>query len=119
MNSKQFVDRYDPLNQGYIKHKQNQYKHYYQEKLSLEPYTEELFWEKLVHLGWRKSITEPKIDEGLGTKPVECLVLVCPDCELAITKIILKNSPSLNSFLDVEQHITIHKRYCKATDKAE
>ena len=44
MNNKQFIDRYDDLNQGYIKHKQTQYKHYKEPNL---PYSEELFWNRV------------------------------------------------------------------------
>lgn len=116
MGKGQFIDLYAEINKGYIRHKQNHYKHY---SSTNQVYTEELFWEKLVHLGWRKSTTDLKIAESLGVKPAECLVLVCPDCELAITKVVLKNSPTIDSFLNVDKHITIHNKNCKATGKAD
>jgi hypothetical protein len=102
MNNKQFIDRYDDLNQGYIKHKQTQYKHYKEPNL---PYSEELFWNKLVHLGWRKDYTT-----------TECLVLVCSVCEVAITKVVLKHNVDIKPLLNVEDKVQLHKAaYCKAT----
>jgi len=107
MNGRQFTNRYDNLNQGYIKHKQNQYKHYYQEELSVIPYTEELFWDKLIHLGWRKDYTT-----------TECLVLVCSVCEQGITKVVLKHMTDIRPLLNVEDKIQHHKiGYCKAIAK--
>lgn len=107
MNDKQFVNRYDDLNQGYIKHKQTQYKNYYQEELNFIPYSEELFWDKLVHLGWRKDHTT-----------TEYLILVCSICEQGITKVVLKHIKDIRPLLNVEDKIQIHKAaYCKATAK--
>jgi hypothetical protein len=107
MDSKQFVDLYNDLNQGYIKHKQKQYKDYYHEQINPEPYTEELFWDELVPLGWRKDYTT-----------TECLVLVCSVCEQAITKVVLNNIIDIKPLLKVEDKIQIHKaEYCKATAK--
>jgi hypothetical protein len=102
MNNKQFIDRYDDLNQGYIQHKQEQYKHYKEPDL---PYTEKLFWDKLIHLGWRKDYTT-----------TECLVLVCSVCEVAITKVVLKHNVDIKPLLNVEDKVQLHKAaYCKAT----
>jgi hypothetical protein len=107
MKEHQFVDRYAELNPRYIKHKQDQYKNYYQEELSLIPYTEELFWDKLIHLGWRKDHTT-----------TECLVLVCPACEKAITKVVLKDNIDIRPLLKIEDKVKIHKTaYCKAIAK--
>ena len=109
MTDKQFVDRYDDLNQGYIKHKQTQYKHSYQEELSYIPYTEKLFWDKLIHLGWRKDYTT-----------TECLVLVCSACELSITKVILKDTSDVRGLLNIDERKRHHQRhYCTATGKAK
>lgn len=106
MGEHSFVDRYIELDRGYLKHKQEQYKDYKQPNL---PYTEELFWDKLVHLGWRKDHTT-----------TECLVLVCSACELSITKVVLKNTSDVRGLLSVDERKHHHQRYyCKATGKAE
>jgi hypothetical protein len=107
MKEHQFVDRYAELDPKYIKHKQNQYKNYHQEKLNFIPYTEEFFWNKLIHLGWRKDHTT-----------TERLVLVCPVCEGAITLVVLKHNVDIRLLLNIEDKIQIHKAaYCKATAK--
>ena len=102
MNEQQFVDRYSELDKQYVKHKQEQYKNYKEPNL---PYTEKLFWDKLVHLGWRKDYTT-----------TECLVLVCSVCEVAITKVVLKHNVDIKPLLNVEDKVQLHKAaYCKAT----
>ena len=106
MGEHSFVDRYVELDKQYVKHKQEQYKNYKEPNL---PYTEELFWDKLVHLGWRQEHTTP-----------ECLVLVCSACELSITKVILKDTSDVRGLLNVDERKRHHQRYyCKATGKAE
>jgi hypothetical protein len=104
MGEHSFVDRYIELDKQYIQHKQEQYKHYKEPDL---PYTEKLFWDKLIHLGWRKDYTT-----------TECLVLVCSVCEGAITKVVLKNNVNIRPLLNIENKVEIHKTaYCKATAK--
>jgi hypothetical protein len=106
MNEQQFVDRYSELDKQYVKHKQEQYKNYKKPNL---PYTEKLFWDKLIHLGWRKDHTT-----------TECLVLVCSACELSITRVVLKDASNVQGLLDVNERKRHHQRhYCKATGKAE
>jgi hypothetical protein len=71
------------------------------------PYSEELFWNKLVHLGWRKDQTT-----------TECLVLVCSVCEQGITRVVLKHNIDIRPLLNIEDKVEIHKTaYCKATAK--
>jgi hypothetical protein len=104
MNEQQFVDRYSELDKQYVKHKQEQYKNYKEPNL---PYTEKLFWDKLVNLGWRKDHTT-----------TECLVLVCPVCEGAITKVVLKHNVDIRPLLNIKDKVELHKAaYCKATAK--
>jgi hypothetical protein len=104
MNEQQFVDRYSELDKQYVKHKQEQYKNYKEPNL---PYTEKLFWDKLVNLGWRKDRTT-----------TECLVLVCPVCEGAITKVVLKHNVDIRPLLNIKDKVELHKAaYCKATAK--
>jgi hypothetical protein len=106
MNEQQFVDRYSELDKQYVKHKQEQYKNYKEPNL---PYTEKLFWDKLVHLGWRKDYTT-----------TECLVLVCSVCELSITKVILKDTSDVRGLLNVNERKRHHQmHYCKETGKTE
>ena len=106
MGEHSFVDRYIELDKQYIQHKQEQYKHYKEPDL---PYTEKLFWDKLIHLGWRKDHTT-----------TECLVLVCSACELSITKVVLKNTSDVRGLLSVDERKHHHQRYyCKATAKAK
>jgi hypothetical protein len=106
MNEQQFVDRYSELDKQYVKHKQEQYKNYKEPNL---PYTEKLFWDKLVNLGWRKDRTT-----------TECLVLVCPACELSITRVVLKDTSDVKGLLNIDERKRHHQRYyCKATGKAE
>jgi hypothetical protein len=106
MNEQQFVDRYSELDKQYVKHKQEQYKNYKEPNL---PYTEKLFWDKLVNLGWRKDYTT-----------TECLVLVCSVCELSITKVILKDTSDVRGLLNVDERKRHHQmHYCKETGKTE
>jgi hypothetical protein len=104
MGEHSFVDRYIDLNKQYVKHKQEQYKHYKEPNL---PYTEELFWDKLVHLGWRKNYTT-----------TECLVLICSACELSITKVIIKDTFDFRGLLNMDERKRHHQKYyCKTTGK--
>ena len=116
MNNNQFRDRYAEINAGYVKYKQEHYKRYYSDN---RVYTEDLFWEKLVHLGWRKSLEVVK-----DQSPLECLVLVCPECELAIAKAIIKNigigNLTITKLLNAKEDITKHQQVqCKALSKSE
>jgi hypothetical protein len=104
MGEHSFVDRYIDLDKQYVKHMHEKYKHYKEPNL---PYTEELFWNKLVHLGWRKDQTT-----------TECLVLVCSVCEQGITRVVLKHNIDIRPLLNIEDKVEIHKTaYCKATAK--
>lgn len=106
MGNGQFKDLYAEIDKGYLLHKQNQYKNY---KEPAVYYSEELFWDKLVHLGWRKDYTT-----------TECLVLVCPVCETSITKVILKHFNDIRGLLNVKDKIEHHtEHYCRAIGKAE
>jgi hypothetical protein len=115
MKEHQFVDRYAELDPNYVKHKQDHYKN--SQEQDTRVYTEKLFWDKLVHIGWRQNV-----DMSLDQTPIECLVLVCPKCEHGITKVVIKNigkgnntvSFLLNAKNKIKQHQTA---YCKATAK--
>ena len=113
MNSQQFNNLYDPVNQGYIKHKQKQYQDWHDER----PYTEELFWNTLVHLGWRQDHKEQRI--GNKTNLITQLVLECPDCSKAIKTINIKNIgqenlTTVSSLFTAKEDLEKHKNfYCQ------
>lgn len=118
MNEHQFVDRYSFVNQGYLKHKQKQYHEWRDD----EVYTEELFWNELVQLGWRQNIKEQNIIGEINL--VLQLVLECPDCGKALKTIdtlFIGHSVKVKALLMAKQDIERHQNfYCeaKATPKA-
>ena len=112
MNDHQFKDQYSPVNQGYLKHKQKQYEEWRDE----EVYTEELFWNELVQLGWRQNQKEQNINDEINL--ILQLVLECPDCSKAIKAVNIsaigqgvKVKSLLMAKLDVERHQSF---YCEA-----
>lgn len=119
MNGHQFVDRYSPVNQGYLKHKQKQYEEWRDD----EVYSEELFWNELVQLGWRQNQKEKNVvGEIILTLQ---LVLECPDCSKAIKTVdtlVIGHSVKVKVLLMAKQDIERHQDfYCeaKATPKGE
>lgn len=117
-NHGQFVDRYLEMNEGYVHHKQQQYKTYNGWQSNLPPiyYTETLFWNELIPLGWRK---DQQIAKDGST--IDSLVLVCKLCEGHITRVVRKNWTHLTNvrfMLDVKDKIEHHEEgYCKAIAK--
>ena len=114
----QFIDQYSSVNQEYLKHKQKQYDEWRDD----EVYTEELFWNELVQLGWRQNQKEKNVNgEIILTLQ---LVLECPDCSKGIKTVdtfaigySIKVKSLLMAKLEIERHQSF---YCeaKATPKA-
>jgi hypothetical protein len=118
MNGHQFIDRYSPVNQGYLKHKQKQYDEWRDD----EVYTEELFWNELVQLGWRQNQKEQKLENEVNL--ILQLVLECPDCSKAIktvnTSSIGQGSNTVTYLLTAEEEIERHQQYyCESKAIAE
>ena len=112
MNDHQFKDLYNPVNQGYMKHKQKHYSEWNDDRV----YTEELFWDKLVQLGWRQHHKEHKINNKINL--ILQLVLECPSCEKAIKTVhasrIGMGSVTVMELLVADLEIEKHqKAYCK------
>ena len=120
MDNKQFTNLYDPVHQGYLKHKQKQYQDWHDDRV----YTEELFWDKLVYLGWRQNHKEQRLEDEINL--ILQLILECPDCSKAIktinTSSVGKGSNTVSELLKAKEEIERHKNfYCesKAIAKGE
>jgi hypothetical protein len=114
MKDKQFTNLYDPVHQGYLKHKQKQYQDWHDER----PYTDELFWDTLVHLGWRQDRKEQKLGDEVNL--ILQLVLECPDCGKAIRTVNTHNigqdgATTVSSLFKAEEDLERHQSfYCES-----
>ena len=118
MDNQQFTNLYDPVHQGYLKHKQKQYQDWHDDRV----YTEELFWNNLINLGWRQNHKEQKLKDEVNL--ILQLVLECPDCSKAIktvnTSSVGQGSNTVTSLLKGNEEIERHQQYyCESKAIAE
>ena len=118
MDNQQFTNLYDPVHQGYLKHKQKQYQDWHDDR----PYTEELFWNTLIHLGWRQNHKEQRLKDEVNL--ILQLILECPDCSKAIktvnTSSVGQGSNTVMNLLKGNEEIERHQQYyCESKAIAE